>query len=227
MKRSLTLLTWAALGLVACGDTPISTTDQLSCTELSSEVLADLDAVPDGFDGSPRGLIDGVLGSYAGFQLDEFEQETTDQAWATIADLGSDVSLTRFASNIDDSSELASDPCPPRLTTTLAATLAMDGVPSLDGVLATRLGPDGEFSLTATDSPDFDGELPSPKSFDPTAYELVESQVALSGGDGALWAKVRWEASNPSEAADEPDGDYTILSELVGWASLTLVSEGR
>ena len=209
-----------SLVLIGCG-TSIGSEDQLTCTEISSEVLADLDAELEDFGASPRALIDAVLGHFSGPQLaHEWQVEVAGaEAWLTVSDPGADVTLVTYESNIEDESSVASDPCPPRLTLTLDGVLAADGLPTFTGPLSGILDVEGGVYVDSTDTTAFDSSLPDPPAFDAADFERVEARVKLrTAGDGwssTLW----WELSNPSTA--EPDGDHTIEKDTLLYAELT------
>ena len=228
LMRCKTLLLTAPLLLTACGigqrtGTQVGTEDALRCVELSSEVPSDLEAVPDGFDGSPRALIDAQLGAFTGPQLDDQEQPTSDSASLLVEDPESDVLLLRYEAEVDGGFGDATDDvgayCPPALIVDLTFTMQADGIPDFSEVLSTRIGPEGETWAQVQDSTGFATALPEPNTFDPSDFDEVYTDVVLSGGYGTWWSYVGWQAYKQAEV--ESDGDVPITSELLLMAKLS------
>ena len=145
------------LGLVAgCSSelpgTQIGVEDGFACEVVSTELLTDLEAVPDGFSASPQDLLDGVLGAFSGDQLDEDEQPDGTTARVTVSDPGDDLSLVRYevAEDSDDGGNDLSHLCPPVLLVDLSFTLEAEGLPDFAAVLETRISTEGESGRSPT-----------------------------------------------------------------------------
>ena len=215
------------LGLLAgCSSerpgTQIGVEDSLMCEVLSTEVLTDLDAVPDGFSASPQDLLDGVLGAFSGDQLDEEEQPNGATARVTVSDPGEAVNLVRYevvaetdGGNTDDLSHL----CPPVLLVDLSFTLEAEGLPDFAALLETRISAEGESWAESEEEGHFASALPAPTTFDPDDFDTVYPRTVFSGAGGAWWTYVSWLAYNTSEV--ESDGDVPTTDELLLMASLT------
>lgn len=222
-----TLLLAAPLLLTACGitqraGTQIGVEDQLQCVEISSEVLTDLEAVPDGFDAAPSALIALQTGRFTGPQLDEQESPTAESASLQVAQVEGDVVLRRYEAETDDSEGFGTDDlaahCPPALFLDLSFALQADGISDYSETLSTRLGTEGEAWAQVQDSTGFDQTLPAPTTFDPADFDVVYTDVVFSGGYGDWWGYVSWEAYKSSEMAS--DGDVPITNELLVMAKM-------
>ncbi len=216
MTPTSTWTTILGVGLLTACGTQIGTEDALECLLVSSETLADLDAVPDGFERSPRETVDALLGDFAGFQLGEEEDEVLETtASLGVADTGGDVLLERYEPSTDP--ELLAEHCPPRLVADLAFTLEAEGLPTWTASVATTFYEDR--ALVETEGEDgFDGEVPQPTLFDPADYDEVVLSIRLSAGPSTWSPTVRWEAWNLADVA--PDGDVAKETEKLLWAEL-------
>ena len=203
----------ALIGLSGCQGpwrgTQIGVENMLLCQEVSSEVLTDLDAVPEGFSQSPREVIDALSGSFSGVRLEEEELPTEDEVSLSVADGGGSVTLIRYEPSDD---EVAAEHCPPVYNADLDFSLTSDTLPALQVSLTARLTADGE-GYAQVSNPTFDESLPEPTTFDPDDFDVVDSEVSFSGSAGSWWAYVSWVAMNPDES--EPDADYPQTTELL------------
>lgn len=226
MTRTLsTLALLTTLSACAVGEHPgsqIGSEEDFSCTLLSSEVLTDLSAVPDGMSLSPQAAIDGAVGTWQGAALDDQEQPTSGSVTLTVTHAGGAVTLERFEATLDPSSPESGTVdsaahCPARYSSDLVFTLAADGLPAFEATIETTLR-DEAWAETA-DPAAFASALPAP-SFDPDDFEEVEARVVFSGGvQTDWWAYVDWRGWNPSEAGF--DGDVPVTSDLLLSARLT------
>jgi hypothetical protein len=228
MKRLATPLILTLIA-TACGEsaerpgTQIGFEDALSCTLISSETLTDLEEIPDGLNLSPREVIDNITGSYVGQQLNDYEEPTADAASATVSDPAAVVTVLHYEGFSDMDGGDVAHLCPSRYAFELEVALHADGFPSFEGTIGANYsdGGDGDPSSWARSSDEslFDDELPSPVTFDPDDWGLVEPVVLLSGnGLGGLYTTLSWNAYNPDEVVEGQD--YTREGELLFHALL-------
>jgi hypothetical protein len=225
--RCKTLLLTAPLLLTACGitqrsGTQIGVEDALRCVQVSSEVLSDLESVPEGFDGAPSALIAAQVGLFSGPLLDDQEQPTDQVASLSVTQPQGDVVLRRYEAETDADTGMGTDDvaayCPPALFVELSFSLQAEGIPDYSETLSTRIGPEGEAWAQVQDSAGFAEALPAPTTFDPDDFDVVYTDVVLSGGNGDWWGYVSWEAYKQSEMAE--DGDVPITNELLVMARM-------
>lgn len=221
-----TLLLAAPLLLTACGisqraGTQIGVEEEFRCMEVSSTVLTDLDAIPEGFDSAPNALVAAQIGSFSGPQLDAQEQPTAQGASLQVAQVPGEVVLLRYAADSDDaglSTDEMAPHCPPALVMDLSFSLQAEGLPDYSEILSTRIGPEGEAWAQVQDSSGFAEALPAPSAFNPEDFDVVYTDLVLSGGYGDWWGYVSWEAYNSAEMAS--DGDVPITNELLVMARM-------
>ena len=200
--------------------TQIGTENQLTCTLTSSDTLPNLDDIPDGFTRSPREVIDDRIGTYAGAQFDENETPTSDTVSLLVSDPGSVVTVQYYSGGEEDI-EYYEDPCPPGYLFDLDFTLEADGFPSFIGTLEVSYfaNTDGDMSATSYDESLFTGALPTPVTFDPNDWEVVEPHLLMTSCDACGWyVALSWEAYNASEIVEGED--YVRNGELLFQASL-------
>lgn len=202
--------------------TQVGTEEQLTCTQISSETLSNLDEIPDGFALSPREVIDGLGGSYTGLQMDENEAPTSETVSLLVSDPSSIVTVQYYSGGEDDI-EYYEDPCPPRYLFELDFTLDADGFPLFNGTVEVNYtaNADGDSHSGYTiDESLLNATLPTPVSFNPNDWEVVEPLFWMSSCDSCGWyVALTWEAYNASEVVEGED--YYVENELLFHASLT------
>jgi hypothetical protein len=211
--------------------TQIGTEDTLTCEVVSTDVLTDLDAVPDDFTLSPNAMLDGLVNTYSGEQTDGEQGDTGEgyqpnglAAELVVANPGGDVVLTRTLPDFseEDLATLDDDDlvriCPPFLTTTLSYTLTAEGLPVLQTDLATNISPDAWARTGFAGEDGYASALPSPSEFDPDDFGHVEADTSLYGTAAQWSVTASWLAWNPEDAA--ADGDVAKTRELLVLATL-------
>jgi len=226
MKRLTTPLI-LTLVATACSEgaerpgTQIGVEEELFCTLLSSETVTDLDEIADGFALSPRDVIDSLTGTYLGQQLNDYEEPTADAASLTVGDPASPVTVEHYEATDDMDGGDVAHLCPSQYTFELEVALHADGFPAFEGTIGASYTDDdgGATWARSSDESLFDAELPSPVTFDPDDWDLVEPVVLLSGnGLGDWYTSLSWNAYNPDEVVEGQD--YTIENELLFHAML-------
>lgn len=214
MQRTPIFAAPLLLGLMACkqgwNGTQIGVGHMLYCEEVSSELLSDLEAIPEGLSLSPLDAIEGLSGTFSGPQgLEEGESAGEDASLITSA-ASQEVRLIRY-----EPSDAEVDPihCPPNYEVELDFALTADGMPGLQTSLTTRISSEGEASAEGVDL-EFDAPLPEPTAFNPDDFDTVESHVRLQGYDASWSVSIYWLAMNlegVEEGQDVPQWSETLL----------------
>lgn len=221
--RFATPIVTAILLFPGCDDLPASGTQVGSedsapwCEERSVEVLADLDAVPAEMSLAPRGVIDNLVGSFSGFQFDEFEQLTDDEIRLQVADLAGDVTLTLF-DPVDEGTNDGAGLCPGNYTFDLDVVVETDGLPTFTNTMEIRVTDPSDGWSRHRGQTGFDGDLPAPTTFDADDVDVLEPEVGLSTYTDNWTVHLSWYAERHDGLGE--DGGHSILNESLAWATL-------